>query len=483
MTGEEGVSSFVDPASYIEESYASGITDEFICPSASYEYLKSSFKLKSGDKIVFLNFRPDRAKQISHLLVDSAGLYDYCSPVTPKDLSLYSMMDYEENTLGQVISNYGKAQLRVAESEKYPHVTYFFDGGVERYLSNSMKIIVPSPKVGTYDKAPQMSIFKVLEEINNSLESQDFSLVVVNLANPDMVGHSGNFEATVQACEAVDKVLGEIYKTCNSKGYTLFVMADHGNADIMKDKFGNPHTAHTTSPVPLIVCNEKINLRSGGKLGDVSPTILDILGLPIPCEMTVSTVHNSAPKGSISKLVIVTGDPLRCRRFAETYLKSSKLLSEVRGICCYTGLYKGAHVTLMAHGMGMGSMGIYTYELFSPEIYDAEFVIRLGSCGGMNEKVNLNDLVLVDTICTNSNYGELMGVLEREDIRVDGQISEMIGGIARRLGIDLKLVRNFSCDNFYSRYSLSQLADQTGCDTVEMESYALAVNAHYHRKK
>ncbi|AFN64992.1 phosphoglyceromutase [Mycoplasma wenyonii str. Massachusetts] len=291
--------SFKDAREYVNSEYEKGTTDEFIIPAISEEYL-SSGELNGGDVVVFLNFRPDRAKQISHLLVPSEKLYSYKSELTPKNLSLYTMVDYEgvsatgvffpaiklENTLGEVINSVGKAQLRAAESEKYPHVTYFFDGGVEKKFERTDRVIVPSPKVGTYDKAPEMSIHQLYEEIESKVKTTDYDLVVVNLANPDMVGHSGDFEATVKACSAVDLVLGKIYQLTKEKGYTLVVMADHGNADIMRDEKGEPHTAHTLSPVPFIVCNKEVVLKNGGKLGDVSPTILELLSIEKPAEMT-----------------------------------------------------------------------------------------------------------------------------------------------------------------------------------------------------
>lgn len=296
---DKGIISFKSAEEYVSSEYEKGTTDEFIIPSASEEYM-SSEGLNDGDVVVFLNFRPDRAKQISHLLVDSADLYAHRTPLTPDDLSLYSMTDYEgiltagvffpaiqlKNTMGEVMNQLGKAQLRAAESEKYPHVTYFFDGGVEKQFEKTERIIVPSPKVGTYDKAPEMSIFELYEKIEASVKSKDFDLVVVNLANPDMVGHSGDFEATVKACSAVDKVLGKIYNLVKEKGYTLVVMADHGNADVMRDEKDEPHTAHTLSPVPLIVCDKDVVLKNGGKLGDVSPTILELLSIKKPKEMT-----------------------------------------------------------------------------------------------------------------------------------------------------------------------------------------------------
>ncbi|ADX97617.1 phosphorylase family protein [Mycoplasma suis] len=197
----------------------------------------------------------------------------------------------------------------------------------------------------------------------------------------------------------------------------------------------------------------------------------------------MSTVHNSAPKQSISKLVIVTGDPLRCKRIANTYLKDVKLLSEVRNVYCFTGTYKNIEVSIMAHGMGIGSMGIYSYELFAPEIYDADLLIRLGTCGGMSKHIQLNELVLVESIFSNSNYGELLGINSQENIQVDFELIQLAKKTAASLNFPLKPVKNFSTDNFYSKYSLSELGLKTGCDTVEMESIALAVNAMYHKKK
>ncbi|CCE66557.1 2,3-bisphosphoglycerate-independent phosphoglycerate mutase [Candidatus Mycoplasma haematominutum] len=300
ITLQRGIKSFRSAEEYVQRQYSAGVTDEFIEPAVSQEYLDRGEALKSGDKVVFLNFRPDRAKQLSHALVGSDGLYEYSSPLIPKGLSLYSMMDYEkihlsgvffppislENTLGQVISDQGGAQLRAAESEKYPHVTYFFDGGVERDLQNIRKIIVQSPKVGTYDKAPEMSIVELFSQIKGALETQKYDLVVINFANPDMVGHSGDFEATVKACSAVDRTLGELYELSQKQGYTLVVIADHGNADIMKDSLGKPHTAHTTSPVPFILCDKARSLRSEGKLGDIAPTILELLSISQPSAMS-----------------------------------------------------------------------------------------------------------------------------------------------------------------------------------------------------
>ncbi|AFN64993.1 Purine nucleoside phosphorylase [Mycoplasma wenyonii str. Massachusetts] len=199
----------------------------------------------------------------------------------------------------------------------------------------------------------------------------------------------------------------------------------------------------------------------------------------------MATVHNSAPKGSIAKLVIVTGDPERCKLFAEMYLENRKLLSQVRGIYCYTGTYKGVEITFMGHGMGQGSMGIYSYELMAPMFYDADFVIRLGSCGGLNQKTRIRDIVVVEKIRTNSNYGELLHIPHRkgETVQVDPQLVELAHKCAKDLNISLQSTTNWSQDNFYIPLSHMELGEHTGCDTVEMESYALEVNSRYLKKK
>ncbi|WP_232500298.1 2,3-bisphosphoglycerate-independent phosphoglycerate mutase [Mycoplasma suis] len=305
MTLQTEIDRFENPKEYVSSQYEKGITDEFISPAASKEFISSESGLKEGDQVVFLNFRPDRAKQLSHVLVGSKGLYSHESELVPKNLSLHSISEYEgisstsvffpslelKNTLGEVINSASKSQLRAAESEKYPHVTYFFDGGVEKEFSNIQKIIVPSPKVGTYDKAPAMSIEELCTSIEEAVLEKKHDLVVINFANPDMVGHSGDFEATVKACEAVDRALGRIYELSKKTGHTLLIMADHGNADIMRDEKGLPHTAHTLSPVPFIVCDSSYQLKKeGGKLGDIAPTILEILDLEQPKEMTGSSL-------------------------------------------------------------------------------------------------------------------------------------------------------------------------------------------------
>ncbi|WP_235062752.1 purine-nucleoside phosphorylase [Mycoplasma ovis] len=199
----------------------------------------------------------------------------------------------------------------------------------------------------------------------------------------------------------------------------------------------------------------------------------------------VPTAHNAAPRGSISKLVIVTGDPLRCKKFSEIYLQNYKLLSSVRNMYCYTGTYKGVEISIMGHGMGQGSMGIYSYELFAPEIYDADFVIRLGSCGSLTNKIHVNDVVVATGIKTNSSYGELLDIhhTKEDTIEVDPFLIELAHKCAKNLNIPLINSLNWSQDNFYIPLTLRGLGEYSGCETVEMESYALATNAKYHNKK
>lgn len=299
LVGSETSNIFDCPISYIKNSYNREITDEFIEPAISQG---DNLIVSDSDVIVFLNFRPDRARQLSHMFVGSKDLYDYVPSKKVNNIALYSLMDYErinttktlfppfdiKNTLGKVLSDNGISQLRIAETEKYPHVTHFFDGGKTLDYPKMKKILIPSPKVPTYDLKPEMSAVEITDALIPELKNTE--VVILNFANPDMVGHTGSLEATVKACETVDTQLGRIYKeVVNLKG-TLIVIADHGNAEVMVTEDGKPHTAHTTNLVPLIVCKEGIRLRNDGILGDISPTILDLLGIEKPLEMTGKTL-------------------------------------------------------------------------------------------------------------------------------------------------------------------------------------------------
>lgn len=254
------------------------------------------------DGIIFFNFRPDRARQITRAFTEPEFQF-FKKEKSPKICDFICMALYDEHftlpvafppihlkkILGEVISHHGLHQLRIAETEKYAHVTYFFNGGQEKAFPNEDRFLVPSPReVPTYDKKPEMSAYEVAAKAAAFIESEKYHLVVMNFANLDMVGHTGIFEAAVKACEAVDRCVEKVVTTARQKGYTVLVTADHGNAEQMKEKNGHPHTAHTLNPVPLILAGNmgKSNTLQSGVLGDIAPTILDAMGLEKPDEMT-----------------------------------------------------------------------------------------------------------------------------------------------------------------------------------------------------
>ncbi|MDY6781304.1 MAG: 2,3-bisphosphoglycerate-independent phosphoglycerate mutase [Cyanobacteriota bacterium] len=290
-------------AQVIKDSYQQDITDEFILPTRV-----APGAISPGDGIIFFNFRPDRARQLSAVLAkpDFNGFErDFIEPLsfvtfTQYDPTLPVSVAFQPqsltNILGEVIAQRGLRQFRTAETEKYPHVTYFFNGGLEQPLEGEDRELVSSPQVSTYDKAPAMSAEAVTQIVCAALEKQVYSLVVVNYANPDMVGHTGNIEAAVTAIETVDGCLGKLLQQAGQVGGTVLITADHGNAEYMRDEEGHPWTAHTTNQVPLILvegeglkipgAGTEVELRSGGRLCDLAPTILDLLQLPQPPEMT-----------------------------------------------------------------------------------------------------------------------------------------------------------------------------------------------------
>lgn len=295
LVGSDKSVVFDCPVQYIKASYDKGVTDEFIEPAVNSAL---DCFISDDDVVVFLNFRPDRARQLSHMLVGSRNLYDYVPSKQLKNVALYSLMDYEninltgtlfppfdiKNTLGAVLDDHGISQLRIAETEKYPHVTHFFDGGKTLDYPKMKKILIPSPKVATYDLKPEMSAPEITKCLLPELKSVE--VVILNFANPDMVGHTGSLEATIKACETVDFQVGLIHEEVQKLGGVMIIIADHGNAEVMITPEGKPHTAHTTNPVPLIVCKKGISLRDDGILGDVAPTILDLLNIEKPEEMT-----------------------------------------------------------------------------------------------------------------------------------------------------------------------------------------------------
>ena len=298
MVNGEGVKA-PDPAAMMRQSYADGVTDEFIVPAVVTE----GAEVKSGDSVIFFNFRPDRARELTRTLVDPdfAGFerkkgffpltyicmtqYDATMPNVEVAYAPQSLA----NTFGEYISKNGLTQLRIAETEKYAHVTFFFNGGVEAPYPGEDRALIPSPKVATYDLQPEMSAYLVTDEVVKRIRSGKYDVIILNYANCDMVGHTGVFEAAVKAVEAVDTCLGRTLAAIEEMGGRAFVTADHGNADMMTNEQGNPFTAHTTNPVPFIAVGfpegTKL-LPHGGRLADIAPTMLQALGLPQPAEMT-----------------------------------------------------------------------------------------------------------------------------------------------------------------------------------------------------
>lgn len=293
-----------DPLAALREAYARGETDEFVQPTVIVRDGEQAARLQPHDAMVFFNFRADRARQLTRALTDPA-FAEFDRGGGPLPAYFATMTEYDEDyplpvafpkphlrrTLGEVAAEAGLRQLRIAETEKYAHVTYFFNGGDERVFPGEERILVPSPKVATYDLQPEMSAFEVTDRLLQVLDR--FDLVVLNYANPDMVGHTGKLEAAIRACEAVDACLGRVVEAVLARGGNAVVCADHGNAELMIDPAtGGPHTAHTTNPVPVILVGPAaagVRLRDG-ILGDVAPTALEVLGLPKPPEMERSSL-------------------------------------------------------------------------------------------------------------------------------------------------------------------------------------------------
>ena len=286
----------------IEDSYQKEVFDEFVEPTVICNNGEPIATIGKNDSVICFNFRPDRAREITRTLVDT----EFNEFETKKDLNLYYVCftNYDEtmpnvhiafkkealtNTFGEYISKKGYTQLRIAETEKYAHVTFFFNGGEEKQFEGEDRILIPSPKVETYDLKPEMSAYEVTEKVCEAIENDRFDNIILNFANPDMVGHTGSLPAAIKAVETVDECVGKIVKLIEEKEANLIITADHGNCEQMIDyKTGEPHTAHTTNPVPIIVINgkNKIKLREGGILADLAPTMLDMMGLEKPAEMT-----------------------------------------------------------------------------------------------------------------------------------------------------------------------------------------------------
>ena len=289
-----------NPLIAIENSYNEGVTDEFIIPTVIKEEGKPVGTIDSGDSIIFFNFRPDRARQITRAFVDKD--FDGFEREKIVDTFYVTMTEYDRtienvhvvytdespiNTLGEYISNKGLTQLRIAETEKYAHVTFFFNGGIEEPYENEDRALIPSPKVATYDLQPEMSAMEVKDEVLNRLSMDKYDLIILNFANPDMVGHTGIVSATVKAIETVDTCLGEIIELLIKKGGKALITADHGNAEMLiNEADGSPITSHTNNKVPLILVGAGDVKLQEGILADLAPTILDLMDLEKPKEMT-----------------------------------------------------------------------------------------------------------------------------------------------------------------------------------------------------
>lgn len=283
----------------MQASYDAGVTDEFMKPVVVVDNNGQPLGLvKEGDVIVFFNFRNDRAKELTIALTQKdmpdCGMHTiplfYCT-MTPYDATFKGLhiiypKDNADNTIGEILAATGKHQLRIAETEKYAHVTFFFSGGREEKFSNEERIMIPSPKVATYDLQPEMSAYGVRDALVQAIETEKFDFICVNFANGDMVGHTGIYEAIEKAVKTVDECAGDVIRSARNHGYDVLVIADHGNADKAMNEDGSPNTAHSLNPVPSILISEDYKKINEGILADVSPTILKIMGIDIPKDMT-----------------------------------------------------------------------------------------------------------------------------------------------------------------------------------------------------
>ena len=305
-----------DALTALRDAYARGENDEFVVPTVIRPAARTAYEgVRDGDAIVFMNFRADRARQLTAAFVSPT--FDGFEARRPRLSRFVCLTEYDaklpapvafapddlRNTLGEVLAANGLRQLRIAETEKYAHVTFFFSGGREEPYEGETRVLVPSPKVATYDLQPEMSCPEVTEKLVAAIRSGDIDVAICNIANPDMVGHSGILAAAIQAAEAVDVAIGAIVQAVNDVGGALLVTADHGNVEMMRDlETGQPHTSHTVGPVPFVYMGPRpASLRNGGALRDVAPTILDLLDLPRPAEMTGSSLLSEDTLASVAQ--------------------------------------------------------------------------------------------------------------------------------------------------------------------------------------
>lgn len=285
-----------DPVQAIKNSYANDVTDEFMLPTV----IEGGAQIKADDSVIFFNFRPDRARQITRSFVDPEfsgferknGFFNVkfvCMAqydATMPNVSVAYPPEQLTMTMGEYLAKLGKTQLRIAETQKYAHVTFFFNGGEEKQFDGEDRILIKSPDVPTFDLKPEMSAYEVCDAVCEAIDSDKYDVIILNYANCDMVGHTGIFDAAVKAVEATDACVGRMVDKILAKGGAALITADHGNADKMMEPDGSPFTAHTTNPVPLIAVGVEGELMEGGVLADLAPTMLDIMGVPQPSEMT-----------------------------------------------------------------------------------------------------------------------------------------------------------------------------------------------------
>ncbi|WP_018659361.1 2,3-bisphosphoglycerate-independent phosphoglycerate mutase [Allofustis seminis] len=288
-----------DAVTAVKDSYKKEVMDEFIVPVVIEKDQRPVATIKDHDAIFFFNFRPDRAIQLSRAIVEK-DFNEFDRGHVPEDVQLIIMTNYRDdikaavvfppiflkNVLGEVLAKHQMKQLRIAETEKYPHVTFFMNGGIHEEFAGEQRTLIPSPKVETYDLKPEMSAYEVADSVVADIEADKYDAIILNFANPDMVGHSGKLDATIQAVEATDDNLGRVVDAILAKDGVAIIFADHGNAETELTPEGRPHTAHTTTPVPLIITKKGITLRKDGILADVAPTMLELLGIAQPAEMT-----------------------------------------------------------------------------------------------------------------------------------------------------------------------------------------------------